>query len=253
MISNRIKSAAKAVNMSGYADCEEIGERFLREQPRADVLLDVGCGDGMTSQKWGNAVGAQRIIGLEFLDELIAKAKANGIEARKADLSVRWPVADEECDVVVSSQNIEHMHRSLFYAKELYRVLRPGGRAVVLSENLASWVNIVSLVFGWQPFSTTMIEGKQIGHPFSNYPDLDPSIDWVNKAAEDGVSGAIGHVRVLAWAGLRQLLENAGFKVTRYETSCYAPAWGWVSRLLCRIDPRHGHFTIIEGLKPGRS
>lgn len=246
-----LKKAAPHIYLRGLADCDEIGSRYLREAPAARVLLDLGCGDGEKTLRWSHAARAERAIGLEFVDDDVRAARDRGIDARKADLSERWPVADGECDVVVSSQNIEHMHRTLFYVSEMSRVLRPGGRAIVLTENLAGWSNVAALVFGWQPFSLAPLDGAIVGCPLAHLADVERTrLTLLGAAEEAGVVGAGSHVCVLAYRALRDVMERRGFRVLRYGASGYAPFAGWPSRIMCRIDPRHAHFLALEALKP---
>jgi SAM-dependent methyltransferase len=244
------KSLAANIYVAGRLDCDALGEGFLRAGPAAATLLDVGCGSGELTMKWAQAARASRIVGLEFVESELQKATGRGIDARKADLSKPWPVADGECDVVISSQNIEHMHRTRFYLEEILRVLKPNGTAVILTENLSSWPNIASLVLGMQPFSLSFFDGFSVGNPFAVHSEgvTDPLV--LEETSHDGVSGVVGHVRVLAYAALKDAAEKVGFRVDRYCTSGYAPFWGAASQLASRIDPCHAHFLAIEVSKP---
>jgi SAM-dependent methyltransferase len=238
------------IYLKGRYDCDALGEQFLQRGPAAPTLLDVGCGSGELTLRWAKAARAEHIIGLEFVESEIEKAKRNGIDARKADLSMRWPVADAECDAVISSQNIEHMHRTMFYLAEMARVLKPGGRAIILTENLASWANIAALVCGFQPFSTAFVDGQSIGCPFSAFRDNVWDGDEVQESSDLGITGVLGHVRVMAFSGLSDAVEKTGLKVRTYRTSGYAPFWGTASRFASRVDPRHAHFLALEAVKP---
>ncbi len=83
----------------------------------------------------------------------------------KADLNYKWPVKSEEFDVITSNQSIEHIWNTRLYISEIFRCLKPSGYAVVATENLASWPNILALLAGYQPFSTTNICGYSLGNP----------------------------------------------------------------------------------------
>ena len=72
-------------------------------------------------------------------------------EARRTDLNEPWPLTNESVDVLHSNQVIEHLPRTDHFMPEVRRVLRPGGYALVSTNNLASCHNIVSLVLGLQP------------------------------------------------------------------------------------------------------
>lgn len=245
-----LKKLAPLIYLAGRRDCDDAGAHALATGQPVHVMVDVGCGDGEMTQRWWRAARAERCIGLDFLEVDMAVARERGIETRKTDLSEPWPVADGECELVVSSQNLEHMHRTMFYASEMYRILQPGGRAVVLTENLASWANIGALLFGWQPFSSTLVDGVSLGSPWIWHADIPKEESHLGDAKANGVVGVLGHVRVLAYRGLKEVMEKSGFEVTRYVGAGYAPLWGWPSRLMCRVDPRHGHFLVLEARKP---
>ncbi len=241
-----LRKTAAHIYIAGRQDCDALGEQFLREGSPAKTLLDVGCGSGDLTLRWARAARASQIIGLEYGDSELRLAREKGIDGRKCDLSLHWPVLDRECDAVISSQNIEHMHRTRFYLEEIYRVLKPGGTAVVLTENLSSWANIAALVLGLQPFSSSFFDGQSVGNPFAVHTDCVADETVLDQVSEGGVVGVVGHVRVLAYAALRDGAEKAGFVVTRYATSGYAPLWGKASRFASRVDPRHAHFLAIE-------
>ncbi len=63
------------------------------------------------------------------------------------------------------------------------------------------------------------------------------------------MSGLVGHVRVLAFGGLKDLLEKVGFKNIKIHTKGYLPLWGKLSDFFCYMDRKHGHFLIATGFK----
>lgn len=75
---------------------------------------------------------------------------------------------NESIDVVFSNQVIEHLYETDKFISEIYRILKPGGYAVISTENLSSWHNIFALILGWQPFSLSNISSlrSSIGNPF---------------------------------------------------------------------------------------
>ncbi|GFP42858.1 hypothetical protein HKBW3C_01982 [Candidatus Hakubella thermalkaliphila] len=197
------------------------------------------------------------VIGIEYDDEEACKASQKGIRVIRADLSQRWPIKSGSIDVCISSQNIEHMHRTRFYVREMYRVLRPKGYTIVLTENLAGWVNVFALLFGWQPFSMTNIEGASLGCPLTWHIDLPKDPTHLRRVCSyslgEGIVGLGGHVRVLAFAGLSDILIDAGFRVEVLRGAGYAPFAGKVSRVLSSLDPRHAHFLVAKARKPNKA
>ena len=242
--------APKAFN-DGLARCNALGKRLVggRAYPR---FLDVGCGDGVLTVEFAAAAGAEEVWGVEFVDTLAVEAGKRGIHCIRQDVNAPWDLPGDHFDLILSSQNIEHVHNTRLYLEECHRCLRTGGRLVVLTENLASWVNIGALVFGWQPFSTTNINGWSAGNPLIWHAGEPRDEAFFSAWQGTGVSGTVGHVRVLAYRGLRDLMVRVGFSEVRIRTKGWLPLWGRLSDMLCAVDRRHGHFLIGTGVKPSR-
>ena len=83
-----------------------------------------------------------------------------GIEA---DLNGVLPLSDESVDVVIASHVIEHINDTDMFVKEMYRVLRGGGYALVATPNLAAWYNVLFLILGQQPPSTCVSDVAPLG------------------------------------------------------------------------------------------
>ena len=111
--------------------------RMLEPRP-GGVLLDVGCADGRDTVPLIPIVGASRTIGLELDDQFLETARSRGIELIQADITKPWPLEDASIDVVHSNQVIEHLAQTDHFVREIRRVLKPDGYAVVSTNNLAS-------------------------------------------------------------------------------------------------------------------
>jgi len=103
--------------------------------PPLDVV-DIGCGDGYLTIE--AAAWARHVIGVDRSDEILERAKALGVrrrvtnvEWRKGDLT-RLPLRDESLDVALLSQALHHANDPERAVAEAARVLKPGGRLVVL-------------------------------------------------------------------------------------------------------------------------
>jgi SAM-dependent methyltransferase len=202
--------------------------------PPPQSMLDLGCDAGGRTTWVAERVGATLLSGLEIAPDRAEAAAARGIDARVGDLSEPLPFEDQTFDLIVSNQVIEHVVDTDNFVRETYRLLKPGGRAVVSTENLASWHNVGSLVLGWQPFSLTNVSetAQSVGNPLGVH------------RGESGV--ARGHLRVFAYRGLRELFALHGFVVDGVLGAGYYP----LPRRLARIDPRHAAFITIGAHRP---
>jgi len=244
-----LKYIAPKAFMNGLGRCNALGKHLVIGTG-VKRFLDVGCGDGTLTMEFAAQAGAHEVHGIEFVDEFKSAAEEKGIRCGSEDLNGKWSYSDAYFDLILSSQNIEHLHNSRRYIEECFRCLSPDGQLIVLTENLSSWVNIGALMFGWQPFSTTNINGWSLGNPLIWHRDEPRDEEFMGAWQETGVSGTVGHVRVLAYAGLKDLLVKVGFTEVRAYTRGYLPLWGKLSDLLCTIDRRHGHFLIATARRP---
>lgn len=225
------------------ADADYRGEILghISPDPRTR-LLDVGCDDGAWTAELAARAGMppSQVSGIEIVDARRALAEARGFDVRPGDLDEDWPFEDAAFDVVHANQVIEHVHRLDHFVTEVRRVLRPGGCAIVCTENLASWHNIGALIFGWMPFSLANVsERGPVGNPFALHsgeqPDRGPS--WQ-------------HTRVLSLSGLRSIFTMHGLEVTDTFGTGYHPLTGRVGKAAARTDLRHAHFIGVVVRRP---
>ena len=114
-------------------------------------------------------------------------------------------------------------------------MLRPGGRAIVCTENLASWHNISALVLGLMPFSLTNISRRgAVGNPLN-----------LASAAPGELEPSWFHTRVLTLVGLVHVFELHGFDVVDRFAAGYHPLPPRVAGRAARLDPRHAAFIGI--------
>jgi arsenite methyltransferase len=101
-----------------------------------DNVLDVGCGSGWLSRRLAQLVPEGRVVGMDISDEMIRVARRNSVEYDNL-LYMTGEVAEIpwEANFFTHAISVE----SSYYwpdpptgAKEIFRVLRPGGTARIL-------------------------------------------------------------------------------------------------------------------------
>jgi SAM-dependent methyltransferase len=248
MIRKFLKFMAPRVFVYGQNKCNQLGKDLVLKRP-VERILDLGCGNGQFTMEFADILKPKEIHGVEFVASSIEECTKKGIQCRKFDLNGKWSYESDYFDFILSSQNIEHMHNTRLYLEECYRCLKPGGQVIILTENLASWINIFALLFGWQPFSLTFINGWNIGNPFIWHADEPKDQVFLEEYYRTGVSGTVGHVRVLSYICLKDMLAKTGFKNIKLYSRGYLPLAGRIADLFCLIDRRHGHFLIASAQK----
>jgi SAM-dependent methyltransferase len=109
---------------------------------KGDVVLDLGSGAGRDVFLAAQAVGPSgRAIGVDMTPEMLALARRNAVKFRKAtgldNVEFRegeiedLPLPDASADVVVSNCVINLSPDKPQVFREVYRVLKPGGKMVV--------------------------------------------------------------------------------------------------------------------------
>lgn len=99
-------------------------------------ILEVGCGEGrgveLLAPKADSFTGIDKIA--PVIDHL--KAKFPGNNFKQLVIPPFSGLEDNSYDIVISFQVIEHIKNDLDYLKEIHRVLKPGGRALITTPNI---------------------------------------------------------------------------------------------------------------------
>lgn len=100
---------------------------IARVIPRGSEVLDVGCGNGYIAHHLSAMMGAS-VIGIDVADSTDAP-----IDYRRYD-GRTFPLPDNAYDGVVLAYVLHHAQDTRAMLKEIKRVLRPGGLAVIYED-----------------------------------------------------------------------------------------------------------------------
>ncbi|MCO5232257.1 MAG: class I SAM-dependent methyltransferase [Chitinophagales bacterium] len=99
-------------------------------------LLEVGCGEGRGVEILSPLVKSYTAIDKIIEIEDSIKEKFSDILFLNMHIPPFVGIQDNSFDTVVSFQVIEHIEDDLKYLQEIYRVLKPGGMAVITTPNI---------------------------------------------------------------------------------------------------------------------
>lgn len=218
----------------------------LLETDKTAHVLDVGCGDGKKTITFKRKIGCKTITGIDGVAKRLSAAKKRGVDrVTLVELEKKWPFDDSSFDVVVSNQVIEHVGNTDHFISEIKRVLRPGGYAVVSTENLASWHNILALIFGFQDFSHHIIMKSHVGNPVSPHFN-EKTLTWSKKDNSGSDDTAYPHLKIPTYYSLKHAFTAYGFKFVKGYGSGYYPLFGLIGQIASRLNPTHSHFITAK-------
>ncbi len=176
-----------------YTTPDVIAQRAATLQALAlragECVVDVGSGPGLLTAEMADLVGPTGcVVGLDLSDSMLALSgrRRHGravMSFLKAD-AVRLPFADSTFDAGVSIQVYEYVADVVIALAELHRVLRPGGRVLILDTD---WDSIV-----WTAGDPTRMQRLLEA--------------WIDRFADPHLPRSLSH-----------RLVQAGFQISRRE------------------------------------
>ena len=210
------------------------------EQNNNGKILDCGCGNGSFTKQLAERAGTTQVYGVEFIEESAKAAENKGIEVYRANLNEGLPmIKDNTFDLVHANQVIEHLFETDLFIREVYRVLKSGGYAIISTPNLASLHGIVSLLLGKQPFTAHISNEVILGN------SLNP------RHREKHYHRGSPHLRIFTYEALKHLFEYYGFEGEKLVGVGYYPFPIKIARFLCSLDKRHAVCLTMKVRKPG--
>ncbi len=143
ILEHRVKAAELSKGTSGSGVYDLI-ERVITERGLTGKILDYGAGVGQLTRQ---LLDLHRFNSVSATDIMSVPRDLNGkVEWIEQDLNIPLPGHEDAFDVVVAAEVIEHLENPRFMIREIFRILRPGGTAIITTPNNESWRALIALL-----------------------------------------------------------------------------------------------------------
>jgi 2-polyprenyl-3-methyl-5-hydroxy-6-metoxy-1,4-benzoquinol methylase len=184
-------------------------EKLVRYIGSAGRVLDVGCSTGYLAQRLvesGNAV-----VGVEFDPDAAERARRWCERVVVGDVEmIELPFEPGSFDAVVAADVIEHLRAPERFLARARPLLRPGGRLVVSTPNVANWAMRLSLLAGRWRYTergildrthtrlftrTTLVEAVEAAGYRVEVLDFTVPVPLVDSSRVEALAHAVGRLR----------------------------------------------------------
>lgn len=210
-------------------------------------LLECGCSNGGYYNRLQESINLSKdnYYGIEWHRASVSAASSKGLNVVQADLNSFLPYKNDTFECVAGLSVLEHLLYGCQWIRESYRVLRPGGKLILLTPNISTFFTIWLLLNGKMPSSGPYPDSKilimdQSGAQLSGIENLD---------VEDK-KPMHRHLVVFSFRALKRYLQLLGFDEVRgYGFGLY-PFPNFMQIPLEKLDPYHCHQMVFVAKKP---
>ena len=198
--------------------------KYMRHGQR---ILDAGCGRYLTFSK--DLSDVAQVVGID-LEPTLETANQEFPFGVRGDLS-RLPFPPESFDMVISRSVVEHLIDPCEVFREFYRVLRPGGKVVIITPNKYDYVSLIAAAT-----------------PYSWHRRL---VSRIFQSSEDDVFPTAYRANTLS--AMRKAFRTAGFVDLELASINHYPAYLMFSPALFRLGVLYERLTSWDALRQLRS
>jgi SAM-dependent methyltransferase len=198
-------------------------ELIHRHLQPGDRLLDAGCGRHLNVCR--ELVPLAHVVGID-LEETFETRNQEMPFAVRGDIGA-LPFPSGHFDMVISRSVVEHLDDPPRVFREFCRVLRPGGKVVIVTPNKYDYVSIVAAIT-----------------PYRWHRSL---VSRIFRVSEDDVFPT--RYRANTASALRKALTNAGLVERQMDTINHYPAYLMFSPVLFRLGVLYERLTSLNMLR----
>jgi ubiquinone/menaquinone biosynthesis C-methylase UbiE len=141
-------------------------------------VADIGCGKGRFARIVKERHPSATVIALDLAEAMLVSVP-EGIQRAAASMTA-LPLATASCDAAYATESLEHAVDIPAAVGELCRVVRPGGRIVIIDKNAEAWGRLETPAwerwFGRQELERLLARHcrEVSSRPISYWEDVEP-------------------------------------------------------------------------------
>lgn len=222
--------------------------QYIASSVDADsFILDCGANNGsafdLLSKKC--ELAPHQYSGIEWNAQCVEEGRNRGLNIVEGNLNLGIFHEEETYSCVYALSVLEHLLNPCRFLKACYRVLRPGGRLVLLTPNISTYFTAMLILAGKMPSSGPHPDSDQ----FLKMEEIFKVSSDLLQSDTEGDTPVHRHLVVFSYRALRQYLRMIGFvNVTGHGFGLY-PFPCFAQPLLERLDPYHCHQMVFIATK----
>jgi methionine biosynthesis protein MetW len=184
---------------------------------KGDNVLDLASGEGAVAE-FIQELGCQ-VTAFDISAEALKKASQRNINTVQGDVEKKLPFKSEQFDTVFWGDNVEHLFSPEKTLKEIYRILKKGGKLIISCPNMGYWrYRLLYLLNG-----------------------MVPQTEWYGQDPWQWE-----HIRFFNKSVMSDFLKKSKFKVSSF----HGVSRRRIDKLFLKISPElSGMIMVIEAIK----
>jgi SAM-dependent methyltransferase len=222
---------------------QEANRRIAKSLRSGGLCLDCGAASGSQFKILHKMAGltADNYMGIELRPRFVSDAKNKRLHVIQGDLNHSLPFADQTFQCVFGFSVLEHLVNGCQFLQESHRVLKPGGRLILITPNLSAWFNVYLLAIGKMPSSGPHPDSVELIQKSAPVKFRKP-----NSSHAEEEANLDRHLVVFTYRVLQDYLNSLKFKHIEGRTYGYYPFPKRLQPILERLDPWHCHQMVFE-------